>query len=89
MIQIVLHRSLSQDIASSDVRQEEQGDISLGRRDKSADCRRAFLVVESGGLRASREIACRRFCQNVRKNNRSGAVAYAEHLGDDCESARQ
>ena len=29
MIQIVLHRSLSQDIASSDVRQEEQGDISV------------------------------------------------------------
>jgi hypothetical protein len=27
MIQIVLHRSLSQDIASPDVRQEEQGDI--------------------------------------------------------------
>jgi hypothetical protein len=31
MIQMVLDRSLSQDIASSDVRQEEQGDISHGR----------------------------------------------------------
>ena len=48
MIEIVLHRSLSQDIASSDVRQEEQGDISLGWRDKSADCRRAFLVGREG-----------------------------------------
>ena len=29
MSKIVLHRSLSQDIASSDVRQKEQGDISV------------------------------------------------------------
>ena len=48
MIQIVLHRSLSQDIASSDVRQEEQGDISLGWQGKSAASGRAHVV---GGMR--------------------------------------
>ena len=44
MIEIVLHRSLSQDIASSDVRQEEQGDISLGWQGKSAAFGRAHVV---------------------------------------------
>ena len=39
MIQIGLDRSLSQDIAASDVRQEEQGDISLGWQDKSRKVR--------------------------------------------------
>jgi hypothetical protein len=44
MIEIALHRSLSQDIASSGVRQEEQGVTCHGRRDKSADIRRADMA---------------------------------------------
>jgi len=44
MIEIMLHRSLSQDIASSEVRQEEQGDISLGWQGKSAAFGRAHVV---------------------------------------------
>ena len=51
MIEMVLHRSLSQDIASSDVRQEEQGDISLGWQGKSAAFGRAHVV---GGVESLR-----------------------------------
>ena len=54
MIQIVLHRSLSQDIASSDVRQEKQGDISHGRQGKSAASGRAHVVGGVEVLRGAR-----------------------------------
>jgi hypothetical protein len=46
MIEIALHRSLSRDIACSDVRQWERGDTSHGWRDKSADVRRADMAGE-------------------------------------------
>jgi hypothetical protein len=44
MIEIVAHRSLSQDIASSDVRQEERGATSLGWQGKSAAFGPAHVV---------------------------------------------
>ena len=48
MIEIAPNRSLSQDIASCGVRQEEQEVISRGWRDKSADRCRAFVVGGEG-----------------------------------------
>jgi hypothetical protein len=74
MIEIVLHRSLSQDIASSDVRQEEQGNISLGWQGKSAAFGRAHVVggVEvSTGDENGHAVAARR---NLRQINASRAV---------------
>ena len=56
-----------EDIASSGCEEEEQGEIDRGRRDKSADCCRAFVVWERGIYGASHEIACRRFCQMSEK----------------------
>jgi hypothetical protein len=53
MIQIGLDRSLSQDIAASDVRQEERGDISLGWQGKSAAFGRAHVVGGDEVLRGS------------------------------------
>ena len=44
MIEIVLHRSLSRNVARSEVRQAGQGVTSHGRQDKSADVRRAHVV---------------------------------------------
>jgi len=44
MIGIALDSTLSRIIACSDVRQAEQGDTSHGRRDKSADVRRADMA---------------------------------------------
>ena len=51
MIEIALHRSLSQDIASSGVRQEEQGVTCHGRQGKSADVRRADMAGGVGEVR--------------------------------------
>lgn len=48
MIGIALHRTPSRRFACFDVRQLGQGDISRGWRDKSADCRRAFVVGREG-----------------------------------------
>ena len=75
-----LNRILSKLFAFLAVRDWEQGQTDRGRRDKSADCRRALVIAAERRFAASHEIACRRFCQSVRKNNRSGAVAYARHL---------
>jgi hypothetical protein len=44
MIEIALNRTVSWDIASSCVRQAGQGDLSHGRRDKSAAVGRAHVV---------------------------------------------
>lgn len=52
MIEIALHRTPSRRVACFDVRQLGQGDISRGWRDKSADCRRAFVAVREGDLRS-------------------------------------
>ena len=74
MIEIVLHRSLSQDIASSDVRQEEQGEISLGWQGKSAAFGPAHVVdgveVLRGG-ESGHAVAARR---TIREINASSAV---------------
>jgi hypothetical protein len=74
MIQIVLHRSLSQDIAFSDVSQEEQGDISLGWQGKSAAFGPAHVVGGVEVLRGDESghaIAARR---NLRQINAPSAV---------------
>jgi hypothetical protein len=74
MIEIVLHRSRSQDIASSDVRQEEQGDISLGWQGKSAAFGPAHVVDGVEVLRGDESghaVAARR---NLRQINASRAV---------------
>jgi hypothetical protein len=74
MIQMVLHRSLSQDVASSDVRQEEQGDISHGRQGKSAAFGPAHVVGGVEVLRGDESghaIAARR---NLRQINAPSAV---------------
>lgn len=44
MIEIARHRSLSWNVARSDVRQAAQGDISHGWQDKSPDIRRGHVV---------------------------------------------
>ena len=54
MIKIVVHRSLSQDIASHDVGQKEQGDISLGWQGKSVASGRAHVVGGVEVLRGSK-----------------------------------
>jgi hypothetical protein len=77
MIQIVLHRSLSQDIASSDVRQEEQGDITVGWQGKSAAFGPAHVVGGVEVLRGDENghaVAARR---NLRQINAPRAVGFA------------
>jgi len=51
MIEIARHRSLSWNVARSDVRQAGQGDISHGRQGKSGDIRRADVAGGVGDLR--------------------------------------
>lgn len=48
MIEIAPDRTTSRRFACFDVRQLRRGDISRGWRDKSADCRRAFVVGREG-----------------------------------------
>ena len=80
MIEIVLHRSLSQDIASSDVRQEEQGDISLGWQGKSAAFGRAHVVggVEVlGGTGNGHAVAILKSSRNQRSREPSAYRKFA------------
>ena len=74
MIEIVAHRSLSQDIASSDVRQEEQGDISLGWQGKSAAFGRAHVVGGVESLRGSENDQAVAPFQIVKEINAARAV---------------
>jgi hypothetical protein len=79
MIQIVLHRSLSQDIASSDVRQEEQGDISVGWQGKSAAFGPAHVVGGDEVLRGSENDQAVAPFQIVKEINGAGAVGLREY----------
>ena len=74
MIEIVLHRSLSQDIGSSDVRQEEQGDLSLGWQGKSAAFDRAHVVGGVESLRGSENDQAVAPFQIVKEINAARAV---------------
>jgi hypothetical protein len=74
MIQMVLHRGLSQDIASSDVRQEEQGDISHGRQGKSAAFDPAHVVDGVEVLRGDESGHAVAAGRNLRRINASSAV---------------
>jgi hypothetical protein len=78
MIQMVLHRSLSQDIASSDVRQEEQGDISHGRQGKSAAFGPAHVVDGVEVLRGDESSHAVAAGRNVREIKASSAVGLRE-----------
>jgi hypothetical protein len=48
MIETAFRRRLSEVLASPKVLQRAQGEIDRGWLDKSADCRRAFLVGREG-----------------------------------------
>jgi hypothetical protein len=88
MIQIVLHRSLSQDIASSDVRQEEQGDISHGQQGKSAAFGPAHMVDGVEVLRGDERehaVAAPRILKEI---NASRAVGVRKLAVRDHEQAR-
>ena len=74
LIEIVLHRSLSQDLASSDVRQEEQGDISLGWQGKSAASGGAHVVGGVEVLRGTRNDQAVAPSQIVKEVNGARAV---------------
>ena len=78
MIEIALHRSLSQDIASSDVRQEEPGDISLGWQGKSAAFGPAHVVDGVEVLRGDESSHAVAAGQNVREIKASTAVGLRE-----------
>ena len=69
-----LHRSLSQDLASSDVRQEEQGDISLGWQGKSAASGGAHVVGGVEVLRGTRNDQAVAPSQIVKEVNGARAV---------------
>ena len=74
MIQIGLDRSLSQDIAASDVWQEEQGDISLGWQGKSAAFGPAHVVDGVEVLRGDESGHAVAAPRNLREINASSAV---------------
>jgi hypothetical protein len=74
MIEIVLHRSLSQDIASSDVRPEEQGAISHGWQGKSAAFGLAHVVDGVEVLRRDESRHAVAALRNLKQINASRAV---------------
>ena len=74
MIQIGLDRSLSQDIAASDVRQEEQGDIGLGWQGKSAAFGPAHVVDGVEVLRRDESLHTVAALRNLKEINASRAV---------------
>ena len=78
MIEIALHRSLSRNIACSDVRQWGQGDISRGWRDKSADVRRADMAGGVGDVGPRMKSSAGAFSETRSEINISSAVAYFE-----------
>jgi len=74
MIEVVHHRSLSQDIASSDVRPEEQGGISHGRQGKSAAFGLAHVVDGVGVLRGDENGHAVAALRNLKQINASRVV---------------
>ena len=88
MIQMVLHRSLSQDIASSDVRREEQGDISVGRQGKSAAFGPAHVVDGVEVLRGDESGHAVAALRNLREINASSAIGLRKLAVRYHESAR-
>jgi hypothetical protein len=78
MIEILLHRGLSQDIASSDVRQGEQEDISLGWQGKSAAFGPAHVVDGVEVLRDDERGHAIGTFRNLRQINASRAVGLSQ-----------
>ena len=74
MIEIALHRSLSRNIACSDVRQWGQGDTSRGWRDKSADVRRADMAGGVGDVGPRMKSSAGAFSKTLSEINISCAV---------------
>lgn len=68
MIQIALHRTVSWNIACSDVRQWGLGDISHGRQGKSADIRRADMAGGVGDPRHRAKSSAGAFSETPRKS---------------------
>lgn len=78
MTPVVRHRSLSWIIAYPAVRQGDQGHISLGRQDKSADVGRVHVVGWITVSDAQREQRAGARYGKCREFNASSAVAHDE-----------
>ena len=81
MIEIVLHRSLSRNLACSDVRECGLGDISHGRQGKSADVRRADVVGRAGGFEAPQQWPLLALSPKLSSEIKAASAIASLHIG--------